>query len=311
MPRVFDGVAGNTPSLNRFDLSYTNTLSMSFGYLYPVQCDEVYPGDVFKMSCFCHAELLPLVTPVMSDIQIFAHSFFVPYRIIYGVDNENGMSIWEEFITGGKDGDYVTPLPAWEPDWTKVGFSSLKIWDYVGNPVFYVRSGSGTSLDPFVYTWTPIVPAGLDVSIAPKYSYNAIYNAFYRDENLVDEVSEDNEDLLKAAFKKDYFTSALEFQQRGEAPALPVDVEFNTPPYVRFNSVDYDNNVYGVESFKASDSSKNQFMNLVPVGSAASLVLGLDYNGPEYGMEPHQPEGASVGIAQRGVYGNIPYSGPL
>lgn len=229
MPRIFDGVAGNAPSLNRFDLSYTNTLSMSFGYLYPVQCDEVYPGDVFKMSCFCHAELMPLVTPVMSDIQIFAHTFFVPYRIIYGVDNENGMSIWEEFITGGKDGDYDTPLPAWNPSWSSVGFSSKKIWDYIGNPVERTVTGSGTALDPYVSTWKPIVPAGLDVSIAPKYSYNSIYNAFYRDENLVDEVAETNEDILKAAFKKDYFTSALEAQQRGEAPALPVDVTFSHP----------------------------------------------------------------------------------
>lgn len=229
MARIFDGVAGNSPSLNRFDLSYTNTLSMNFSYLYPVQVDEVYPGDVWKMSCFCHAELMPLVTPVMSDIQIFAHTFFVPYRILYGVDNEDGVSIWEKFITGGKEGDYDTPLPSWSPNWLATGFSSLKIWDYVGNPVDYTRTGSGTSIDPYVYTWTPIVPAGLDVSIAPKYAYNAIYNAFYRDENLVDEVSLDNEDLLKSAFKKDYFTSALEEQQRGEPPALPVDVSFVHP----------------------------------------------------------------------------------
>lgn len=305
MPRIFDGVAGNAPSLNRFDLSYTNTLSMSFGYLYPVQCDEVYPGDVFKMSCFCHAELMPLVTPVMSDIQIFAHTFFVPYRIIYGVDNENGMSIWEEFITGGKDGDYDTPLTAWEPDWSSVGFSSKKIWDYIGNPVKRTVTGSGTALDPYVTTWTPIVPSGLDVSIAPKYSYNAIYNAFYRDENLVDEVSEDNEDILKAAFKKDYFTSALESQQRGDAPALPVDVNFGSNFFVNFQTYDAGADFYGVNSYVGSDSTRNQFMNLAPVGATTSTVLGLDYNGAEYGMEYHIPEGATSAVSQRGVRGII------
>ena len=222
MPRIFDGVAGNRPRLNRFDLSYTNTTSMSIGLLYPVQCDEAYPGDVFKMSAFCHAEVMPMVAPVMSDIQLFAHTFFVPYRIIYGIDNEDGLSIWEKFITGGKDGDYETPLTPWVPNWSRVGFSSRTIWDQIGNPVKLTVTGTGTELDPYVNTWTPLVPPsrvsgdlvhgtvynGLDVSIAPKYSYNAIYNAFYRDENLVDEVDKDNEYLLHAAFRKDYFTSA-------------------------------------------------------------------------------------------------------
>lgn len=253
MPRIFDGVAGNSPRLNRFDLSYTNTTSMSFGLLYPVQCDEVVPGDVWKMNCFCHAEVMPMVAPVMSDIQLFAHTFFVPYRIIYGIDNEDGLSIWEKYITGGKDGDYNTPLPAWVPDWTRTGFSSRTIWDQIGNPV----SMSTSVVDEkTVFTWTPIVPPsrvstdpdkdiihrtvfnGLDVSIAPKYSYNAIYNAFYRDENLVDEVDKDNEDLLHVAFRKDYFTSALESQQRGTAPALPVDLNGNVP--VSFSTLGWD-----------------------------------------------------------------------
>lgn len=231
MPRIFDGVAGNKPRLNRFDLSYTNTTSMAFGLLYPVQCDEAYPGDVFKMSAFCHAEVMPMVAPVMSDIQLFAHTFFVPYRLLYGIDNEDGLSIWEKFITGGKDGDYETPLTPWIPIWSKTGFSSRTIWDCIGNPV------NGEVVEG-VMTWTPLVPPsrvsgdlvhgsiyqGLDVMIAPKYGYNAIYNAFYRDENLVDEVDKDNEDLLHVAFRKDYFTSALEAQQRGTAPALPVDI---------------------------------------------------------------------------------------
>lgn len=238
MPRIFDGVAGNRPRLNRFDLSYTNTTSMAIGLLYPVQCDEAYPGDVFKMSAFCHAEVMPMVAPIMSDIQIFAHAFFVPYRLLYGIDNEDGLSIWEKFITGGKDGDYETPLIPWVPTWSKEGFTSRTIWDQIGNPVHRVKYGAGTEADPFVYKWEPLVPpsrvsgdlvhgsvySGLDVMIAPKYAYNAIFNAFYRDENLVDEVDKDNENLLHVAFRKDYFTSALESQQRGTAPALPVDI---------------------------------------------------------------------------------------
>lgn len=235
MPRIFDGVAGNHPRLNRFDLSYTNTTSMAFGLLYPVQCDEVIPGDVFKMSCYVHAEVMPMVAPIMSDMQMFAHTFFVPYRLLYGVDTEDGLSIWEKYITGGKDGDYDTPLPAWVPTFAKTGFSSRTIWDQIGNPVYRDANDS--------YKWKPLVPPsrvtgdlvhntvfqGLDVCVAPKYAYNFIYNNYYRDENLVDEIDiTDNEDLLHVAFRKDYFTSALEAQQRGTAPALPVDISFSS-----------------------------------------------------------------------------------
>ena len=219
---IFSSVAANHPSLNHFDLSYTNTGTYSFGYLYPVQCDEVYPGDVFKMSAYVHAELMPMLAPVMSDIQIFAHVFFCPFRLLYGVDNADGASIWEKFITGGKDGDYETPLPSWSPTFSKVGFSSKTIWDSIGLPMSY---------DKDTNTWTPVVPdtTRIAVSVAPRLAYNSIWNSFYRDESLQDEVALSNEDLLQVSFKKDYFTSALTAQQRGTAPALPVDISGIAP----------------------------------------------------------------------------------
>ena len=270
MKKIFSGVAGNNPKLNRFDLSYTNTTSMQMGYLYPVQCDEVYPGDVFKMSAFCHAEVMPLVAPLMSDIQIFAHTFFVPYRLIYGIDKSDGKPIWEKFITGGQDGDYETPLPSWNPDWIDTGFSTKKIWDYIGNPVQQVTiTPEGEGEEPYK-AWQPIVPSGLDVSIAPKYAYNFIYNSFYRDENLIDEVSLDNEDLLLAAFKKDYFTSALEQQQRGTAPALPVDITGSA-------SVNYSS--LAGHNADVTVSSDNHYLSLLPtLSDSTKLRLTMGSN---------------------------------
>lgn len=229
MPAIYDKVQGNHPPKNRFDLSYTHFLSMKVGKLYPVMCKEMYPGDVFKISDAVHCQLQPMVAPLLSDLNLFAHTFFVPYRLIYGVDNTDGKSIWEKYITGGDDGDYDTPLPAWNPSWSVEGFSSDTIWDAIGNPVDCTVTGEGTDEDPKVYTWTPIVPRGLAVSVAPRLSYNFIYNNFYRDENLEDEISFDNEDLLYAAWKKDYFTSALEAQQFGTAPAMDVNVRFSYP----------------------------------------------------------------------------------
>ena len=274
MQKPFASVAGNHPSLNRFDLSYTNLTSMSLGYLYPVQCDEVLPNSVWKMRAFCHAELMPLIAPLMSDLQLYAHAFFVPYRLLYGFDAEDGENIWEKFITGGKDGDYATALPNWSPSFTDTGFSSKKIWDYIGNPMSYV-AGTG---------WSPLVPptnssldssnaqtgivndyqlTGLNVSIAPKRAYNLIVNKYYIDENLESELSLDNEDLFRVSFKKDYFTSALEAQQRGTAPALPVDLSGSLPVVFSGSGLNpiYVNNGNTVDMLCASDGSEFHFYN--------------------------------------------------
>ena len=51
-----------------------------------------------------------------------------------------------------------------------------------------------------------------------------IYNEYYRDQNLIEEVPLDNESILHRSWEKDYFTSALPWQQRGIAPALPVNI---------------------------------------------------------------------------------------
>lgn len=224
MPAIYDRVQGNHPGTNRFDLSHSHFMTMKVGKLYVAMCKEMYPGDVFKVSDAVHCELQPMVAPLLSDLNMYCHTFFVPYRLIYGVDKDDGKSLWEKYITGGEDGDYDTPLPSWQPSWTKTGFASDTIWDSVGNPVTMTKSGTGTALDPYVYSWSPLVPYGLSVSKAPKLAYNFIYNTYYLDENLQTEVSEDNEDLLYANWRKDYFTSALESQQFGTAPALPVSL---------------------------------------------------------------------------------------
>lgn len=233
---LFDGVQGNNPRLNKFDLSHSHLFSAKVGLLYPVMCQEVYPGDVFKITDAVYVQVTPMVAPLMSDLDMYCHTFFVPYRLIYGIDTSDGKPIWEKFITGGEEGDYATPLPEWRPTWSKTAFSSDTIWDSIGNPVKYTPNENGFP------TWTPLVPdVSVSVSIAPKRAYNFIWNSFYRDENLQEELDLDNEDLVYPCFRKDYFTSALEAQQRGTAPAIPISgVIPVTYPTIEDNGKIYD-----------------------------------------------------------------------
>ena len=164
--------------------------------LIPVMCDEVVPGDFFEMGNEAVIRFQPLVAPVLHEINMYVHYFFVPYRLLW--DNATPDN-WETFISGGIDGDELPTIPTWEPTVTTEG----SLWDYMGFP-------------------TGIDPDGAYPIDFPRRAYNLVYNEFYRDETLVTEVALTNETILNRAWEKDYFTSALTAQQRGTAPALPI-----------------------------------------------------------------------------------------
>ena len=161
------------------------------GQLIPVMCDEVVPGDVFKIGCESVIRFQPLVAPVLHEINQYVHYFFVPYRFLW--------SDWENFITGGVTGNLTPSIPRWSPTNNEVG----SLWDYLGFP-------------------TGIVPTDALPLDFPRLAYNTIFNQYYRDESLVPEVAMTNEAILNRAWEKDYFTSSLLSTQRGTGPALPI-----------------------------------------------------------------------------------------
>jgi len=194
----FDYVQNLSPGRSVFDLSYDKKLTCDMGQLIPIVCEEMVPGDRFQLAHEIVARMQPLVAPVLHEINVFTHTFFVPYRILW----EN----WEEWISGGPDGDYDLagdPIPEWIPSVPVDGTVKGSLWDYLGLPI------QG-------------LPAGLYPIDFPRRAYNLIYNEFYRDENLQDEVPLSNEAILNRSYQKDYFTSALPWQQRGQAPAIPL-----------------------------------------------------------------------------------------
>ena len=159
--------------------------------LIPVMCDEVVPGDVFKIGNQAVVRFQPLGAPILHEINMYVHYFFVPYRILW--------DDWEDFISGGVDGQFADPVPEWEPTLTTEG----SLWDFFGFPV-------------------GVDPDGAYPLDFPRRAYNFVYNEYYRDENLQTEVALTNEKILNRGWEKDYLTSALPWQQRGTAPALPI-----------------------------------------------------------------------------------------
>lgn len=195
---------------NKFSLSHYRLLSANQGKLVPIGCYEVLPGDTVQDSTSLLVRAAPLVSPVMHPVHVKLHKWFVPYRLLWQTPGKG----FEDFITGGPDGDdtQIVPTIAFAGD---PGVGSLA--DYLGIP-------TGQSL------------ASLAVSALPFRAYALIWNEWYRDQDLQTELTIDRSDgadtttnttLQNVAWEKDYFTSARPWEQKGTGVGLPVPVTLN------------------------------------------------------------------------------------
>jgi hypothetical protein len=208
MKNLFNSIQLQKPKKNSFDLSHDVKMSAKMGNLTPIMVQECVPGDQFKIGCESLIRFAPLVSPVMHRMDVTMHYFFVPNRILW--DN------WEKFITDANSG-YVHPYFQVYEDYTS---DIKKFMDYMGIP-------PNTSTNPL---------HRINVNALPFAAYQAIYNEYYRDQNLVSEinyklidgdnlVSNINDKLVKMrkrAWEHDYFTAALPFAQKGAAVDIPL-----------------------------------------------------------------------------------------
>ena len=206
MSKIFSRADGLKPGKSFFKgLSHSKTFTCDMGQDIPILYLECYPGDVMKIGSEVVVRFMPMVAPILHEVNVIENYFFVPYRLL---SDEN--FDWDTFITGGKDGDgklngVEQVLPRWDVSNDKHDVGSL--WDY------------------FCFSLVKPVASCLPYDF-PRRAYNLIHNQYIRDENTQAEVSLANEDILYRCWKKDYFTSALISQQRGQAPALPGDIMY-------------------------------------------------------------------------------------
>lgn len=247
------------------DLSFTHLTATNMGDLIPIYCEEIYPGDTFDYQAVVKAQFEALLGNAFINVDVFLHAFFVPNRL-----NFKG---WEDFISGGVDGQNATVPPTIEAP--SGGFTKYSLADFFG---------------------FPLGKAGIKVSALPFRAYNLIYNEFYRnwdlqealgwtDEPGVDTVS--NLAVQKRNWMKDYFTSSLPFQQRGPAVTIPVGAS-NAP--VKYDTMQTGINLTGVDStkpghqaifrtdgtnqwtYKTSDSGSNSGIPLIADLSSATGI---------------------------------------
>lgn len=168
------------------------------GYLVPIFYDEALPGDTFNLSAHGFGRLATPLHPFMDNLYIETFFFAVPNRLLW----DNWQKFMGEQTNPGDSTDYLVPT-------TSGTVANSTLYDYFGVPTQVATEWNN---------WC-------------GRAYNLIYNEWFRDENLQDSVTVDKGDgpdtitnytMLKRGKRKDYFTSALPWPQKGEAVSLPL-----------------------------------------------------------------------------------------
>lgn len=183
-----------------FNLSKTSRGTCKMGYMVPIFCLDCLPTDKFRMSVSEMVRFLPMIAPPMHDVNVFFDYFFVPNRLIW--------SNWENFRTGGKDGNNTSVAP------------------------YIVAPSGGFAVSSLAdYLEMPTGVAGIHVSALPFRAHNLIYNYYVRNEDMGSERTvpltdgldtSSPTDLFKRCWPRDYFTGALSDRQRGDPTFLPL-----------------------------------------------------------------------------------------
>lgn len=218
---VFGTVPMIRASRSRFDLSQSIKTSGNVGKLYPFFCQEVYPGDTFKINSTILSRLSSAyLCPVMDNLFLDQYFFFVPSRLVFDK--------WAQVFGENKSGKWANITPTTVPTFQNSGSTgNIALHD---NVCAYINLPVGQELGDNVK----------DISLLPYRAFALIYDEWFRDENNVQPMQIQKGDAASSeklnnndwapnnylgkcpsvAKFHDYFTTCLPSPQKGD----PVEI---------------------------------------------------------------------------------------
>lgn len=249
--------------LSKHNLSSSNLWTAKLGRLQPIHTMEILPRDKVTFTAKNFVRFSPLVAPMMSNVFNYTHSWYVPTWLVW--------DDFEKMITGANEGLEV-PQVTWHSK-CKVG----TLWDAFGLPVV----PDGKSLTDF------------KISALPFKAFWFIWDVYYRDEDLQPDTSYEvmeplidkwikgtasADDIHKiielpyVSWKKDIYTTARPWQQKGSEVSIPLDIGIVPDGEMKF-STNADNRLVGVMV-----KNVGQIPVIAPTSSSIQADWGMIYS---------------------------------
>nr|WNN13174.1 MAG: major capsid protein [Microvirus sp.] len=263
----FSQVPNVTIGRSKFNRSHVLKTTFDEGKLIPIFCDEVLPGDSFKLKVTTFTRMATPIFPVMDNLYLETFFFFVPMRLIW----DNFQKFMGEQENPGDSTDYLIPTYT-----ASTGPAVGSLSDYFGIP---------TGIN------------NISFNILPHRAYWLIWNEWFRDENLQNsaplfkgdagKIWDSSEavngftewDCAPRGKRYDYFTSCLPWPQKGPGVELPLGG--TAPVYGLSDSGGLNSHLLfktndGVLTYLAADGSTPNY-NVVALPKSSS-TSGLSSN---------------------------------